>query len=184
MYLKKKNITSFIALLISIVTLLLFILQTRLQYKESRLSVVPRLTFNQDYKSTKKHIINRFKDTLTLEKVDFTLELINKGLGPAILKKLNYLHKNERIDINEFIINNKIIEDILIINHTTSISEDAILSKDEKLELFTLSINKKDFYELQKATETKSLENLIDVIVDYESIYEEPFQVRLHKKLN
>lgn len=183
MSIDKRNITSFTALLVSVATLILFILQTRLQYKESRLSVVPRLTFNQDYQSTKKHIINQFNDTLTIENVDFTLELINKGLGPAILNELNYVYRNEKVDLDEFVVNNR-IDHILIINHSASISENAILAKDEVLELFTLSVKKENFIELQNATEIDRLENLIDVIINYESVYKEPFKLRLRENMN
>ena len=81
------------AMIISILTLLIFIFQTHIMYKKSKLSVKPSLFFEQEYEEV---------DSVTRS---FTETVTNKGLGPAIIQdsKLSYQNEDYLLDFDDFI---------------------------------------------------------------------------------
>ena len=77
------------AMIISILTLLIFIFQTHIMYKKSKLSVKPSL-----------YISPIFKDDGTT----YTLEhyVTNKGLGPAIIQSSTQSYQNANYTLVDF----------------------------------------------------------------------------------
>ena len=69
------------AMLIGLLTLIIFTYQTSIIRKQSRLSVTPRLVFNtiQDQKDSS---------------ITYVVEIINKGLGPAVIESINIIEGN------------------------------------------------------------------------------------------
>ena len=68
------------AMLISLMTLIIFLYQTNLIKKQSVLSVRPRLTFSKNIDKTVT-----VKDSTNSTTISIRLTLRNNGLGPAII---------------------------------------------------------------------------------------------------
>lgn len=88
---KTDRLIGLSAMIISLLTLIIFIYQTNLIREQARLLVEPRLQF-----ATEEFEINSFKT--------FRQILINKGLGPAVIydPKIIYQNKNYKLDFGEF----------------------------------------------------------------------------------
>ena len=84
------------AMLISLLTLFIFLYQTNLLRKQSRLSVRPRLTFS---KTIKKTVTLNDSDSVKSTIVNLRLTLRNNGLGPAIIESYKVVDKNDKYDI-------------------------------------------------------------------------------------
>ena len=77
------------AMIISILTLIIFIYQTHIISKKSKLSVKPRLVFETETKTEKG-----FKT--------YILTLTNKGLGPAIIQNCTQIYQNINYPLVDF----------------------------------------------------------------------------------
>ena len=171
---KQKNLISFTAILISGATLILFLVQLRIQYNESRLLVTPKLKFHQNYKTEKNLSISPLGDTIVTKKLYYKLLLTNKGLGPAIIKQIEYTQNHRSIEIDKFLLE-KLACTSLQINRLTSLGEDEILSKNEVVELLDFSVLHDEFSISIKKLDFEMLNELFNVEVQYESIYKEIF---------
>ncbi|PQJ79273.1 hypothetical protein [Polaribacter porphyrae] len=176
---KKKiqadKIIAISAMLVSLLTLILFVYQISLQHNESRLSVAPRISFSQEYGTRIENIISS-QDTISNKFIIYNIFLENKGLGPAILKSVDFLYQDKKIEIESFIQKNQKFRNLLKIDEITSFSDGAILSKNEKVKLFELSVKKIDEHQFYNLANIKKLEELIEISVVYESLYEEVYK--------
>ena len=154
------------AMLISLLTLIIFIYQTNIIRTQSRLSVRPRIAINQS-QNTQDSTIN------------LSVEIINKGLGPAIIESIQIIHEQRKYDLDFPAFFKKVYPDIYdfgnLINNT-SLSKGSTLSPGESITLFTFSTKLSDLQDLiilLGAAEKYPFE--IDII--YASIYDEQWRV-------
>ncbi len=87
------------AMLISLMTLIIFLYQTHLIKDQSRLSVRPRLTFS---KNIDKTLTVNDTDSATQTKIRVRLKLRNNGLGPAIIESCKVLDKGQPYEVMSF----------------------------------------------------------------------------------
>lgn len=87
------------AMLISLMTLFIFLYQTNLLREQSRLSVRPRLAFS---KNINKLVTMNVSDSTNSTLINITLSLRNDGLGPAIIESNKVVDKNNQYDILTF----------------------------------------------------------------------------------
>lgn len=152
---------------IGLMTLVIFIYQTNIMREQSRLSVQPILSFS---------IEQEFRDSIvTVREV-----LQNKGLGPAIIKELNIIHENTKLDFD--------VEKYFRENYThlyakvnfirnLELNNTAVLSNGEKLILYEVTFNVKDLDQLaNELSSTDSRESPINMMATYQSIYKQQWK--------
>jgi len=74
------------AILISLLTLVIFIYQTNIMHEQSRLSVTPRLLFG---------VHSIYQDSL----LTYNITLENKGIGPAIVEKATAIYQGKTFEM-------------------------------------------------------------------------------------
>ena len=118
------------AIIISLLTLIIFIYQTHIISTESRLSVKPNLFF--DFELIENDSLVSFKRTVK-----------NKGLGPALIHSsvLRYQNEDYTLDFDKFI-SDKFPD---VRNYTEldsyGITEGSIISPDETITIYKFEIN-------------------------------------------
>ena len=123
---QKKNV-NYLAIIISILTLIAFIYQTTVISQQQHMSVYPHLMLqNQNGGS-----------------LNYTYTLTNKGVGPAIIENLRITAPDGKIydDLGLFLLKNlpeKYHEDILISN----VGHGQLISSGEQIELFAFNYNR------------------------------------------
>lgn len=173
---KSGRIIAISAMLVSFLTLVLFVYQIRLQHSESRLSVTPRLSFSEEYSYENNNLVNQYKDTISTKFIVYSIYLENKGLGPAIIKSVDFINKKQKINIENFQNQHKKIRNYLNINDITTFSDGAILSQNDKIKLFELKVNRIYENKLYAIENISKLEEIFNIKVIYQSLYEELFE--------
>lgn len=182
---KSKRINSerflaIIATLVGIMTLIIFIYQTNIIHKQSRLSVTPRLSTSTE--------INH-KDSL----VHFSFIVENKGIGPAIINKAEILaeKKSYNLDFEEYF--EKVypkVFDLGDFTKTSSMVVGSTLSPNEKQIMFTYAFKVDKMPIIQESLGlTNEQQYPFQVVIEYSSIYEEEWRIDTNvaghpKKLN
>ncbi len=155
------------AMLISLLTLLIFIYQTSLMRTQSRLSVKPRLAFSTN--------IN-FKDSTAT----YTSVIINKGLGPAIIESINIVYEGERyaLDFERFFENSfKGLEKYGQLDRHATMEKGSTLMAKEKVEMYKFSFSTRYIPEIMKILKISEEDEIpFDIEVVYSSIYEEQWR--------
>ncbi len=151
------------AMLISLLTLVIFIYQTNLMRTQSRLSVTPRVSFFQ---------IQSAKDST----VSISTEIINKGLGPAIIESIYIVHKgkNYPLDFTAFL--EEVypeIEKYGTLIQDMSMSRGSTLSAGEKNTLYTYTFKLSKTKELLEYLGIGPEDYPFTIEVIYSSIYKE-----------
>lgn len=167
MKLKKINtdrILGISAMLISLLTLIIFIYQTDIMRKQSKLSVKPRLDFST---------IQSGNDSIVV----FKQVVMNKGLGPAIIDSIYYIYKDTHYSLDIQSLVQKELPNLLeygeLSQHAT-MGRGSTLSEGEEQSLFTYKMP------------VRNLQNVLDYLditieddapfpveVIYTSIYED-----------
>lgn len=154
-----NRIVGISAMIISLLTLIIFIYQTNIISKQSKLSVKPRLSFNKSQTIIDSLVI--FEKTLT-----------NKGLGPAIIHNsiLSYQKEDYALDFNAFV-SNKFpdIEKYGNLASTTSISSGTSISPNETIIIYKFEAPLKNIPEIMKYLNIDS--NSYDPNWNFELIY-------------
>lgn len=153
------------AMIISVLTLIIFIYQTNIINRQSKLSVKPRLSFSQ---------IQSVNDSIvTIQQV-----IINKGLGPAIIKKSKIIFENKSypLDFDEFIFKEySDVEEYGDLIFTSSILEYTTISPNETSTIYKFQVPQS---KVPKIIEYFGLDSLnVDTkwqfYVEYTSMYED-----------
>ena len=152
------------AMLISILTLAIFVYQTNIMRVQSKLSVKPRLDFTTNQGGT---------DSLIM----FQEVLENKGLGPAIIDTIyiNYEEQNYSMDIESFLEDKfpKLLEYGYLSQHAT-LGQGTTLTPDEERSLFVYNLPAEN---LENVFDYLGISDIDDVPFDFEvvftSIYED-----------
>ena len=165
---KKKTTDRIIglsAILISFLTLVIFIYQTNIVHKQSRLSVTPRLGFNTQFIS--------YNDSL----VTYTCILENKGIGPAIVQsaKIELNGKKYSLDMDDFFSTMyPKLQNLGVFIDLSNINLGSTLSSNETKKIFSFqfnNINSQKILSYLKMKDGNDLPFKIEII--YNSIYED-----------
>lgn len=89
---------------------------------------------------------------------------------------MNFIYKDKVIDIDSFLEQEKEFNEYLKINEITKFSDGAILSQNEKIKLFELTLNRANEESLYVVAKIEELGDLLNIKVVYESLYEETFE--------
>ena len=154
------------AMVISILTLVIFIYQTDIMRVQSKLSVKPRLDFTTNLGGN---------DTI----ISYQEVIENKGLGPAILDSIYFVYKDKRyfLDIENLLKKElpKVLEYGYLSQHAT-MARGTTLSPNEERPIYTYLIpaNKLDsLYGYLGIADAD--ENPFPIEVIYTSIYEDEY---------
>lgn len=154
------KILSFTAILISLLTLVVFLYQTNLMRKQQLLSVLPYLAIGNYGLGTS----------------NFTLVLQNDGIGPAFIEdqKIIYLDSTYHMDLPGFLYAHVPAMDSLSNISYSNIYPGKMIPPNEKIELLRVNESIEDELKLLRLLE--ALE--IDYEIHYRSIYNERWVLR------
>lgn len=164
-----SKITAYAAMFISLITLVTFIYQTRLMHEQSRLSVMPRLGFNEATSHT--------DSSLTVQ-----YQIWNKGLGPAIIESVSIIYQGEKIDghFNNFLSEKfPAITELTSSNSSVYLSKGSTISEDESVTLIKMVVPSANAAAFRAILEPLVENNEIDIELIYSSIYNNRWQVNL-----
>lgn len=161
---KTDRILGVSAMIISILTLIIFIYQTNIMREQSKLSVKPRLDFTTNF--------DQKDSTIIIQEV-----IENKGLGPAIIDSIYFKFKNNTypVDIETFLKNHlpKLLEIGYLSQHAT-LGNGTTISQDEEREIFTYHISMDQVEKLYSYLGMRNQDdNPFPIEVIYTSIYED-----------
>lgn len=162
---KTDRLIGLSAMIISILTLIIFIYQTNIINTQSKLSVKPRLSLSS---------IESTKDSIVI----FEEAIQNKGLGPAIVKKASIEYKGETfpLDFDEFI-SRKFPEHEKYVDllQTSGISENSTILQNETITIYKMEIPMSKLSEVVKYFEVdlENMEPSWNFELVYSSLYED-----------
>lgn len=165
----QNTLISFTAMLMSTLTLIIFIYQTNIISTQSKLSVRPRLTF---------YTVQSQQDSI----ISFSQVVTNKGLGPAIFKEGFIRYKGEKhvLDFESFFIEKFLrleeFGDIIQIN--IGETESALLPT-ERAVFFSFEVEESKVAELSEYLGLDVVTNDVpwNIEVQYSSMYEELWRI-------
>lgn len=154
------RVVSLSAMFVSILTLITFVYQTRLMKVQSQLSVMPHLTI----------LRNSGPDPAFIE-----LELINQGVGPAIIEDRKLFHEGKAYDMEliEFIRQAGNILDSLGIVSYASTNAGSVIPAGESIILFKIEGDERKV--VMAAEYLESLDLGFEII--YRSIYNKRWKI-------
>ncbi len=156
------------AMLISLLTLIIFIYQTNLMRTQSRLSVTPRLVF----------LTNESQNDSIIY---YSIEIVNKGLGPAIVESIKILHEGKRFDLNFPDFLQQVYPDIDqygSLTQSMTMGKGSTLSPTENNVLLRFAVPISKAMNLMEYLGVEGDESPFHLEVVYSSIYKEQWRVR------
>jgi len=160
------------AMLISLLTLIIFIYQTNLMRTQSRLSVTPRIDFSTN---------NNNVDSTYF----FSIKVENKGLGPAIIESVKIVHLDKEYPMNYQNFIDKAFPDFYKygeIVQNWNISMGTTLSPREEVKLATFTVHLNKLEDLMKYLGVEDGDKMpYDIKVIYSSIYGEKWYTHLNE---
>ncbi|RDY61527.1 hypothetical protein [Flagellimonas nanhaiensis] len=165
------------AILISLLTLFIFLYQTNLLKEQSRLSVRPRLTFS---KTINKTVTMSATDSVSSVRINLSLTVRNDGLGPAIVQSNNILDKGQRYDniITFFDEVYPKLKEYGVFSQVTELKVGEAVPASETIGLFTYEYNQNREDEIKEYLNiTESYEFPFAILIEYSSMYEEKWVV-------
>lgn len=156
------------AILISLLTLIMFIYQTNIMHQQSRLSVTPRLSFSND--------LHQKDSTIT-----FSTTLINKGIGPAIIKSSKVIAKDQiyPLVMDDFFkeVFPK-LETFGEFRKLHSFGTGSALSAGESQVLFSYQFEEHQMLKISQYLNVEEDFSLpFNIIIEYASMYEEEWRI-------
>lgn len=154
------------AMLISLMTLVIFIYQTNIMREQSKLSVKPRLDFTTNFGGN--------DSIITIQEV-----IENKGLGPAIIDSIYFNFKDEHypIDIEDFLEGQlpKVLE-LGYLSQSATFGKGTTVSPGEERPIYTYVVQRDKLEDVMGylGVEDQS-ENPFPIEVIYTSIYEDEY---------
>lgn len=147
---KPELLIALLAVFISFLTLFVYLYQSTIMKTQQKMSVWPHVTFGPSWGSDY-----------------FTINLVNKGVGPAIIKNINVEINNRQIDgIHEIM---KFVPDSLQSEYNySSLFVGQVIMAGEKIQLFQ-NRNTETIQHLLKIMETEK----IKIEVCYCSVYKD-----------
>ncbi len=169
------------AMLISLMTLFIFLYQTNLLREQSRLSVRPRLTFN---KNINKLVTLNVSDSTNSTLINITLSLRNDGLGPAIIELNKVVDKNSQYDILTFFdtVYPK-LKEYGVFTQLTELELGEAIPASETIDIFSYQ------YDVTNENKINAYLNIsesyvlpFDILIEYSSLYKEKWMVKSNTK--
>ena len=165
-----EKLLSLSAILVSLLTLFVFMYQTNLIHKQQYRSVYPHL-----------HLTNTASGTL-----EYQYLLVNEGIGPALIQKLEITEENGEsyTQLNDYV-QSKIAKKDSIAIYTSDIFEGMLIPAGKSIPLFGLfdeakakliGYPKQDIAHAHKLRQVLNDENLT-IKITYESIYGESWTI-------
>lgn len=157
------KIVGFSAMFISLLTLFIFIRQTNIIEKQSRLSVLPYLMMETSNNS---------------ELGKFSIDVENFGVGPAIIERRVILYKNElyEMEIADFFRQNiPEMDSVKIINYST-LQQGLAISAGSKRNILTVGGGQKSYLTFLKIMDQLAKEGF-NYRIEYKSIYEDRWSI-------
>lgn len=157
------------AMLISLLTFVIFLYQTSIIRKQSRLSVTPRFTLEEE--------VNIGEDST----FTFRTVLANKGVGPGIVESVKILYNGKVFDgnfygfITDEISKRKGSEKVV---QTGGVGKAAVLQSNESYVLYKIKGAQSKMGEILKHYRTGDGQVVYNVEVIYSSMYEEKWRIR------
>ena len=152
------RILSLSAMMISFITLVIFIYQTNLMSRQNHLSILPYLSLT----TSNSPVDNRF-----------SLSLENHGVGPAIIESITMKHQGESYDLSDF--NNEVftflkakvptLDNITVISYST-LDKGMAIPVNISYSVMEVKDSQKDYLLLRN-----SLKNLLDDGLSFEIVY-------------
>lgn len=156
------------AMLISLLTLFIFIYQTNIIRTQSRLSVTPRIGFTDVSDSIEDDSV-----------VIFESHIMNKGLGPAIIESIELIHKGQHYEFDITQLFDKVYPEIYRygeIIQSYKLSKGATLAPGERIKLYSFRARMNKVQELMNYIGPNSKTNPFEIEVVYSSIYGEQWR--------
>jgi len=158
------------AMLISLLTLIIFIYQTNMMRNQSRLSVTPRFAFGTNI-------------TVADSTVTFSIVLKNKGLGPGVVESVNIDHKVKKYELDFEAFFESLYPEIFkygSFTKSTIINVGSTFSAEETSELFEFKFPVRftpEILELLELNEENTFHDLpFSVVIIYSTIYKEQWK--------
>lgn len=150
---------------IAVSALALTIIQAQITRRHHRLTVRPHLTsFTFTNKSPGKGVL--------------VYKLLNKGIGPAFIKRFAIYLDNKAIASVEIALT-ELLSGHKFDHKVTTLSTDYAMSPGEEKDLLAIVIQLKENVQLEQIE--KQL-NRLDLVVEYQSAYKEPFRLDTRNK--
>ena len=127
---KTDRILGISAMIISLVTLIIFIYQTEIINQLSKLAVKPHLSFQ---------LLQIGNDSI----ITFTQTLKNKGLGPAIIQDASILFRNQEYSLFADLFFNEVFPELdkyASLVSSTGVDHRAVVSPDETLVIYRIDV--------------------------------------------
>ncbi|WP_299529181.1 hypothetical protein [Ulvibacterium sp.] len=169
------------AILISLLTLFIFLYQTHLLKEQSRLSVRPRLSFSKNI--TQSMTVNDL-DSIQSTLINISLTLRNDGLGPAIIESNHIVDRGNPYDILTFFdtVYPKLRE-YGVFTQITELKIGEALPASKTVAIFTYQYRRIDEDKINNYLNiSESYELPFDVLIEYASLYEEKWMIRSNSK--
>lgn len=164
------------AMLISLMTLIIFLYQTNLIKNQSRLSVRPRLTFS---KNIDKTFTVDDADSTTQAKVRIRLKLRNNGLGPAIIESCMVIDKGESYELMSFF--QEVYPELFdygFFSQVTDFTTGEAIPASESIFLFSYEFDSRYENEINSIFNTQTnYEFPFEFMIIYSSMYGEKWQI-------
>lgn len=150
---------------IAVSALALTIVQAQITRKHHRLTVRPHLTsFTYTNKSPGKGVL--------------VYKLLNKGIGPAFIKRFSIYLDNEATE-NADIALSGLLAGQKFDHKVTTLSSDYAMSPGEEKDLLAIVIQLDENVQLEQIERQL---NRLDLVVEYESAYKEPLELDTRNK--
>jgi hypothetical protein len=157
------KVVSIVAIGISLFTLFIFVKQTNIIEQQSKLSVLPYLMFDSANNG---------------ENLTFSVDLVNYGVGPAVIesKRIHYKGKTFDLDLYEFL-RDQIpeMDSIHLINYTTLDVGVAVPANSER-NLIILGGDSASYRRFLRILDTVMMDGF-DYEIKYKSIYNEHWMI-------
>ncbi|MFP2996714.1 hypothetical protein ABN763_12425 [Spongiivirga sp. MCCC 1A20706] len=155
------KIVAISAIAISLLTLFIFIKQTNIIEKQSHLSAMPYLMMEVS--------MNEFDS-------QYRFDLVNYGVGPAIINKVIIIHNKKRIkiDLRDFLSQLPGMDSITVLSSASMHRGLAIPAGGSRL-IYNVGGNPKDYSQFKLMLE--ALKDNLDYEIYYQSIYDDHWSV-------
>ncbi len=160
------------AILISLLTLIMFIYQTNLMHKQSRLSVMPRLGFTTAYDHNDSVVV-------------YSALIKNKGIGPAIINSAKIIleGKEYKLDMEDFFDEAfPKLDEYGNFNRLSNLGEGNTLAAGEIKKLFSYEFLITDIEKISAYMQLEDEDTFpFNMEVEYSSIYDEKWRIDIQK---
>lgn len=162
--LSSDKIVGLTAMLISLITLIIFVRQTNIMDEQSRMSVMPYMLIELSDKSGQHRI---------------ELSLVNHGVGPAIIEKVNLQYRGRQYtsDFHTFFKEvSPAIDSLEFLNHS-SIYKGLAIPSGGSINAFTVGATEEEYQVFRREIARIRNDESFDMVIQYRSIYDDSWAI-------